>query len=106
MRIAMAASSSSTCPRLRPGPAGMVYTSRIGADNAALPNTVFGRERCSQRGSTAMRHEQRAKVVVLERAPKQERGGQSRYTEAYLRMKSRTEVTDDFETILAENSSG
>jgi len=47
-----------------------------------------------------------AKVVVLERAPQQERGGQSRYTEAYLRMKSRTEVTDDFETILAENSSG
>jgi len=47
-----------------------------------------------------------ARVVVLERAPLEERGGQSRYTEAYLRMKSETEVTDDFETHLAENGSG
>lgn len=47
-----------------------------------------------------------ARVAVLERAPKAERGGQSRYTEAYLRMKSETEVTDDFETHLAENGSG
>jgi tricarballylate dehydrogenase len=47
-----------------------------------------------------------ARVAVLERAPKDERGGQSRYTEAYLRMKSETEVTDDFEEHLAENGSG
>src|SRR5471030_2578504 len=47
-----------------------------------------------------------ARVVVLERAPRDERGGQSRYTEAYLRMKSLTEVSDDFETHLAENGSG
>lgn len=47
-----------------------------------------------------------AKVVVLERAPREERGGQSRYTEAYLRMKSHSEVTDDFETHLAANGSG
>lgn len=47
-----------------------------------------------------------AKVVILERAPRDERGGQSRYTEAYLRMKSETEVSDDFETHLAENGSG
>ena len=47
-----------------------------------------------------------ARVAVLERAPREERGGQSRYTEAYLRMKSLTEVTDDFEVHLAENSSG
>jgi len=46
-----------------------------------------------------------AKVAVLERAPVEERGGQSRYTEAYLRMKSETEVTDDFESHLAENGS-
>jgi tricarballylate dehydrogenase len=45
-------------------------------------------------------------VAVLERAPLEERGGQSRYTEAYLRMKSEAEVTDDFESHLAENSSG
>ena len=50
--------------------------------------------------------EQGSRVVVLERAPSEQRGGQSRYTEAYLRMKSHTEVTDDFETILAENSAG
>ncbi len=47
-----------------------------------------------------------ARVAILERAPREERGGQSRYTEAYLRMKSHTEVTDDFETHLAENGSG
>jgi tricarballylate dehydrogenase len=47
-----------------------------------------------------------AKVCVIERAPREERGGQSRYTEAYLRMKSDTEVTDDFELHLAENGGG
>ncbi len=47
-----------------------------------------------------------AKVAVIERAPREERGGQSRYTEAYLRMKSEAEVTDDFETHLAENCGG
>ncbi|MGP1615527.1 MAG: FAD-binding dehydrogenase, partial [Pollutimonas bauzanensis] len=43
------------------------------------------------------------KVAVLERASRQERGGQSRYTEAYLRMKAIDQVSDDFETHLAEN---
>ncbi|VTU45432.1 Fumarate reductase flavoprotein subunit precursor (plasmid) [Variovorax sp. PBL-E5] len=47
-----------------------------------------------------------ARVAVIERATREERGGQSRYTEAYLRMKSHTEVSDDFETHLAENGSG
>jgi len=47
-----------------------------------------------------------ARVTVLERAPRDERGGQSRYTEAYLRMKSETEVTDDFETQLATHGAG
>lgn len=46
------------------------------------------------------------KVAVLERAAEAERGGQSRYTEAYLRMKSLEAVSDDFETHLAENGSG
>lgn len=44
------------------------------------------------------------RVAVLERATRDERGGQSRFTEAYLRMKSHTEVTDDFDTFLAEHS--
>lgn len=43
-------------------------------------------------------------VVVLERSTREERGGQSRYTEAYLRMQSETDVTNDFEDFLAENS--
>lgn len=47
-----------------------------------------------------------ATVAVLERSTREERGGQSRYTEAYLRMKSHSEVTDDFEEMLAENGSG
>ena len=47
-----------------------------------------------------------ASVAILERSTHADRGGQSRYTEAYLRMKSLTEVTDDFETHLAENGSG
>ncbi|HSQ05814.1 MAG TPA: FAD-dependent oxidoreductase, partial [Burkholderiales bacterium] len=47
-----------------------------------------------------------AEVIILERAPRDERGGQTRYTEAYLRMKSEDEVTDDFESQLAENASG
>jgi len=46
------------------------------------------------------------RVAVLERAPIEERGGNTRYTDAYLRMKSETEVTDDFETHLAENGGG
>lgn len=44
------------------------------------------------------------RVAVLERATREERGGQSRFTEAYLRMKSHDEVTDDFDTFLAEHS--
>lgn len=37
-----------------------------------------------------------ARVAVLERAPEAESGGNTRYTEAYLRMKSEDEVSDDF----------
>ncbi|OGA38021.1 MAG: fumarate reductase [Betaproteobacteria bacterium RIFCSPLOWO2_12_FULL_62_13] len=47
-----------------------------------------------------------ASVTILERAPREERGGQTRYTEAYLRMKSETEVTDDFEDQFAQNAGG
>ena len=46
------------------------------------------------------------RVALVERATEEERGGQSRYTEAYLRMKSETEVSDDFETHIAENCTG
>jgi tricarballylate dehydrogenase len=47
-----------------------------------------------------------ARVALLERATLEERGGNTRYTDAYLRMKSETEVSDDFELHLAENGGG
>ena len=47
-----------------------------------------------------------ARVTILERAPREERGGQTRYTDAYLRMKSESEVTDDFEEMFALNAGG
>lgn len=43
------------------------------------------------------------KVAVLERTGPAERGGQSRWTEAYLRMRALDQVSDDFEEHLAEN---
>ena len=48
--------------------------------------------------------EQGADVVVLERAPRGEHGGNTRYTEAFLRMKSVSEVSEDFDDSLADNS--
>ena len=45
-----------------------------------------------------------ARVAIVERAPKDERGGQTRWTEALLRMKSETEVSDDFEAHFARNA--
>lgn len=45
-----------------------------------------------------------AKVGVLERSVRDERGGNTRWTEALMRMKSETEVSDDFEDHFAENS--
>jgi len=50
--------------------------------------------------------EEGATVAILERAPEPERGGNTRYTEAYLRMKSEREVADDFEAHFAHNSGG
>jgi tricarballylate dehydrogenase len=45
-----------------------------------------------------------ARVAILERASKDERGGNTRWTEALLRMKSEQEVSDDFETHFASNA--
>ncbi len=47
-----------------------------------------------------------AKVVLLERSEKSVRGGNSRYTEAFFRMNSETEISEDFEERLALNSMG
>lgn len=45
-----------------------------------------------------------AAVAVLERAPFEDFGGNSRWTEAYMRMKNDSEVSDDFESHFAENA--
>ena len=50
--------------------------------------------------------QQGARVALLERAPRDERGGNTRYTEAFLRMKSEDEVADDFEAHFAANAGG
>lgn len=48
--------------------------------------------------------EKGAKVAILERSTVEDRGGQTRWTEALMRMKSEHEVSDDFEHHFAENS--
>lgn len=45
-----------------------------------------------------------AKVAVLERSTSEEFGGNTRWTESYLRMKSEAEVSDDFEELLVSNA--
>ncbi|MFT5445315.1 MAG: tricarballylate dehydrogenase [Gammaproteobacteria bacterium] len=45
-----------------------------------------------------------ARVAVLERAPEHERGGNTRYTTAAIRMASEDEVSADFEDQFAANS--
>jgi len=50
--------------------------------------------------------ERGAQVAVIDRAPVEERGGNTRYTEAYLRMKSDSEISVDFEEHLVENAGG
>jgi tricarballylate dehydrogenase len=45
-----------------------------------------------------------AEVAVLERSTKEEFGGNTRWTESYFRMKSESEVSDDFEDLLVSNA--
>jgi tricarballylate dehydrogenase len=45
------------------------------------------------------------RVTLLERAPEHDFGGNSRWTEAYCRMKSEREIADDFEDMFAANAS-
>lgn len=47
-----------------------------------------------------------ANVAVLERAPYEERGGNTRHTGAWLRMKSVSETSDDFVEHFAANAGG
>ncbi|MDF3881298.1 FAD-dependent oxidoreductase [Cupriavidus basilensis] len=45
-----------------------------------------------------------ATVAILERATRDEFGGNTRWTEAYFRMKSDMEVSDDFDELLCANA--
>ncbi|MCA8929475.1 MAG: FAD-dependent oxidoreductase [Alphaproteobacteria bacterium] len=47
-----------------------------------------------------------ATVHVLERAPRNDRGGNTRYTESFWRMKDHDTIADDFAERLAENAAG
>ena len=47
-----------------------------------------------------------ARVALLERAPKDDRGGNTRYTESFWRMRSVNAVSEDFEARFAENAGG
>ena len=47
-----------------------------------------------------------AKVALLERAPYEDRGGNSRYTEAWMRMQSEDEIADDFVDLFFERGHG
>ncbi len=46
------------------------------------------------------------RVCILERATIEERGGNTRHTGSYIRMKSEDQVTDDFEEHFAQNAGG
>ncbi|MFT5392242.1 MAG: tricarballylate dehydrogenase, partial [Gammaproteobacteria bacterium] len=45
-----------------------------------------------------------AKVAIVERAPVEDRGGNTRWTESFWRMQSDVEVADDLEERLADNA--
>ena len=47
-----------------------------------------------------------ARVLLLERAPREERGGNTRYTESFWRMRSHDAVSEDFLDRFAENAGG
>ena len=47
-----------------------------------------------------------ARVALLERAPREERGGNTRYTASFWRMRSHDEVSEDFLDRFAENAGG
>lgn len=53
--------------------------------------------------AAAAAQESGARVAVLERAPEEERGGNTRYTTAAIRMSSEDEVSPDFEEQFALN---
>ena len=63
---------------------------------------------CGGAGLTAAlaAQEKGARVCIIERATKDESGGNTRYTGAWLRMKSPAEVSEDFEEHFVVNAGG
>lgn len=49
-------------------------------------------------------HREGARVAILERSPPEDRGGNTRWTEAFLRLKSEDTVADDFVSHFAKHS--
>ena len=49
-------------------------------------------------------HRSGARVRILERSPVEDRGGNTRWTESYLRLKDEDNVSDDFEDHFARNA--
>jgi tricarballylate dehydrogenase len=76
----------------------VVNANRISCDVAVVGSGIAGLS------AALAAAEAGANVLVLERATRGEHGGNTRYTEAFLRMKSISEVADDFDESLAENS--
>ena len=56
--------------------------------------------------AAVMAQQNGASVAILERAPKEERGGNTRYTESLWRMKTVDTVSDDFHEKFSENFGG
>ncbi len=73
------------------------------ADNMNFDVVIVG---CGVAGLSAALQalEQGASVALLERSDIEERGGQTRWTEAQMRMKNDMEVADDLESHFAENA--
>jgi len=61
---------------------------------------------CAGLSAAVSAAEKGARVAVLERSIKAERGGNTKYTEAYFRVTSETEVSPDFESLLEASAGG
>ena len=74
-------------------------------DDLSFDVVVVG---CGIAGLSAavMAQQNGARVAILERAPKDERGGNTRYTESLWRMKTVDTVSEDFLDKFAENTGG